>query len=72
MEVVMSQKTFSLVAGVFFLLIALAHVVRIAFGASVVVVNTSIPMWVSWVAFVVTAYFAYEGIRLARKSLPRV
>jgi uncharacterized membrane protein len=69
MEVVMSQKTFLLVAGVFFLLIALAHLLRIAFGASVVVQNTSIPMWASWIAFVVTGYLAYEGIQLGRKSL---
>jgi hypothetical protein len=68
----MSQKTFSLVAGVFFLLIALAHVLRIAFGASVVVQNTSIPTWASAVAVVITGYLAYEGIRLARRSLTRV
>jgi hypothetical protein len=69
MEVGMSQKTFLLVAGVFFLLIALAHLFRIAFGASVVVQNTSIPMWASWIAAVVMGYLAYEGIRLGRKSL---
>ncbi len=65
----MSQRAFSLAAAVFFLLIALAHVLRIAFGASVVVQNTSIPMWVSAVAVVVTGYLAYEGLRLGRKSL---
>ena len=63
----MSQKTFSLVAAVFFLLVALGHVLRIVFGASVVIQNTSIPMWVSWIAFVVAGYLAYEGIRLARR-----
>ena len=68
----MSQKTFSLVAGVFFLLIALAHVLRVAFGASVVVQSTAIPMWASVVAVVVAGYLAYEGIRLSRKSLTRV
>jgi hypothetical protein len=72
MEVGMSQKTFSMVAGVLFLVIALAHVLRIAFGASVVVQSTSIPMWASVVAVVVTGYLAYEGLRLARKSLTRV
>lgn len=71
-EVVMSQKTFSLVAGVFFMLIAAAHVLRIAYGASVVVRNTSIPMWASVIAVVVAGYLAYEGIRLSRKSLSRV
>ena len=68
----MSQKTFSLVAGVFFLLIALAHVLRIAFGASVVVQNTSVPMWASVIAVVVAGYLAYEGIRLSQRSLSRV
>jgi hypothetical protein len=65
----MSQKTFSLVAGVFFLVAALGHVLRITSGASVVIQNTSIPMWVSWIAFLVTAYLGYEGITLRLKSL---
>ena len=68
----MNQKTFSLVAGVFFLLIALAHVLRIVFSVSVVVQNTSIPMWVSVIAVVVAGYLAYAGLRLARRSLTRV
>ena len=68
----MSQKTFSLVAGVFFLLIAAVHVLRIAFSVSVVVQNTSIPMWASVIAVVVAGYLSYEGLRLARRSLTRV
>ena len=67
MAVVMSQKTVSRVAGVFFLLIALAHALRIAFLASIVIQNTSIPMFVSVVAVVITGYLAYEGLRLGRK-----
>ena len=68
----MSQKTFSRVAGVFFSLVALGHVLRIAFGASVVVEGFSIPMWASWIALVVTGFLAYEGFQGARKSLSRV
>ena len=64
----MRQKTFSLVAGVLFLLIALGHVLRIAFDASVVVQGISIPMWASWIALVVTGFLAYEGLQRARKS----
>lgn len=64
----MSQRAFSFAAGVFFLLIALAHVLRIAFGASVVVQNTSIPMWASAVAVFVAGFLAYHGLRLARRS----
>ena len=71
-EAIMSQKTFSRVAGALFLLIALGHLLRIAFGASVVVQNVSIPMWVSVIAPVIAGYLAYQGFRLARKSLSRV
>jgi hypothetical protein len=55
----MSQKTFSLVAGVFFLLVALGHALRIAFGSSVVIQNTPIPLWISWIALIVAGYLAY-------------
>ena len=68
----MSQKTFSLVAGVFFLLIAVGHVLRIIFDQSVVVQGTSIPMWASWIALVVSGFLAYEGLVIARKSRSRV
>jgi hypothetical protein len=64
----MSQRTFSLVAAVVFGLVALAHVLRIILGWSVIVQDFSIPMWASWIAVVVMGYLAYEGFRLARKS----
>ena len=64
----MSQKAFSLIAGVVFGLIALGHVLRIVFGISLVVQDFTVPMWASWIAVVITGYLAYEGFRLARKS----
>ncbi len=67
-EVAMSQKTFSLVAGVLFLLITLGHMLRIAFDASMVVQNISIPMWASWIALFVTGLLAYERFQGSRKS----
>ena len=64
----MSQRTFSLVAGVVFGLMALAHVLRILFNLSLVVQGISIPMSASGLAVVVMAYLAYQAFRLARKS----
>lgn len=64
----MKQYTFSLIAGVIFLLIALGHLFRVVFGVSVVVREISVPMWVSGVAFVIMGFLAYEAFRLARKS----
>jgi hypothetical protein len=63
----MSQRTFSLVAEVVFGLVALAHVLRIVLGWSVVIQDLSVPMWASGLAVIVFGYLAYEGFRLARK-----
>jgi hypothetical protein len=64
----MSQKAFSLAAGVVFGLIALGHVLRIVLGWSFMVRDFSVPMWASGLAVVIMGYLAYEGFRLARKS----
>jgi hypothetical protein len=64
----MSQRTFLLIAGVVFGLVALAHVLRIVLGWSVVIQDLSVPMWASWIAVIVMGYLAYEGFRLARTS----
>ena len=63
----MSQRIFLLIAGVVFGLVALAHVLRIVLGWSIVIQDLSVPMWASWIAVIVMGYLAYEGFRLARK-----
>ena len=67
-EADMNQRTFSIVAGVVFLLIALGHMFRIVLGWSFMVQDFSVPMWASGIAVVIMGYLAYEGFRLARKS----
>jgi hypothetical protein len=64
----MSQYAFSLIAGIFFLLIAIGHVLRIVFGLTFVVQDISVPMWASGVAIAIMGYLAYEAFRLAKKS----
>ncbi len=64
----MSQKTFSLVAGLIFLLIAVMHGLRLAVKWEVVLNGWSIPMWASAVAIVMAAYLAFEGLKLSRGS----
>jgi hypothetical protein len=68
----MSQKVFSLTAGVFFLLIALGHLLRIVLGVSLVVQNIPIPMWASGIAAAVTAILAYEGLHFGGKAAPKM
>ena len=64
----MSQKTFSLVVGVVFSLIAVGHLVRVVLGATLVIEGAAIPMWPSLLAVIVTAYLAFEGFRISSKS----
>lgn len=64
----MTQKLFCLIGGIVFLLIALGHLLRVIFGVTAVVAGVSVPMWASWVAFVVSGYLAVAGLRAARPS----
>src|SRR5215813_13482425 len=62
------QRSFSLLAGIIFTIIALLHLVRIIYGWDPVVEGWTVPKWISWVALVVAGYLGYEGLRLAIKS----
>jgi Mn2+/Fe2+ NRAMP family transporter len=62
----MNQKTFSIVAGVIFAVVALVHLVRIYMDGPIVIGDWSVPMWVSWIALVVAGGLAYLGLRPAR------
>jgi hypothetical protein len=63
----MNLRSFSLVAGIIFTIIALLHLLRIVYGWDAVVGGWAAPKWVSWLALVVAAYLGYEGLRLSKK-----
>ena len=62
----MSQITFSLVAGLIFLLVAVMHVLRLALKWEVVLNGWSVPLWVSGVAMLVAGFLASEGFSHSR------
>ena len=59
----MDQKTFTLLAGVIFAIVAFIHLLRIYMGWPVVIGDWTVPMWVSWVALVVAGGLSYFGFR---------
>jgi hypothetical protein len=67
MEGAMSQRTFSLIVGAVFFLIAFGHLMRVVLGATLVVEGIAIPMWPSVLAAIVMGYLAFEGFRLSTK-----
>jgi hypothetical protein len=64
----MSQITFPLVAGMIFLFVAFKHVLTLALKWEVVLNDWSVPMWMSWLALVVSGFSAFEGLKLGGRS----
>lgn len=56
------------VASVLLAAVSLAHLLRIVFGAQVTVADKVIPMWVSWVAFLVAGGVAIMLWREPRRK----
>ena len=62
----MNQKTFSLVTGAIFSVIAVLHLLRAVLGWNAVLGSFTVPVWLSWVAFVVAGFLAYSAFKLAK------
>ena len=61
----MSIKTFSLVAGVIFGIVALVQILRIVLAWDVVIGGWAAPMWFSWIAVLVAGFLSFTGLRFA-------
>jgi len=64
----MDAKTFSLVAGVIFALVAILQLLRIFMQWTVIIGDWSVPKSVSWVALIVSGGLALVGLRLGQRE----
>lgn len=64
----MDHKKYCVVSGVFFSLVALAHLLRIVYGMSIQVDGYEVPMFASWAALLVPAGLAFWAFRVSRES----
>ena len=64
----MSQKTFFLISGVVFSLVAVLHALRLALSWEAVIGGWIVPSWVSGVALLVAGYMAYTAFSLSKRS----
>jgi hypothetical protein len=64
----MNRKTFALVAGIIFTLVALFHLIRIFEDWPVIIGDWSAPKSVSWVALIVAGGLALLGFRFAAED----
>jgi hypothetical protein len=64
---VMDQKTFSMLAGAIFALVALLHALRIYMGWPILIGGWNAPMWLSWIGLVLAGGLSYFGLSLATR-----
>ena len=64
----MGHKEYCAVSGVLFALVALAHLLRIAYGMDVQIDDYSVPMFVSWIGFIVPGALAVWAFRTSREA----
>jgi hypothetical protein len=64
----MDQKTFVLLAGIIFAIVAVCHLLRIFMGWPIVIDTWTVPMWLSWIALVVAGGLSYFGLSLGWRS----
>ena len=62
----MSKNTYAQLAAAIFLIVAVVHALRLIFKWVVLIGGWQVPMWVSAVAIVITAYLSYEGFRVSQ------
>ncbi len=63
----MSRQSFFNASGILFLVVGATHFIRAVYGWEFEVAsNYTIPVWLSWLAFVVTWYLAYWAFRLKK------
>jgi len=63
----MERKTYLQLTAVIFAIVALAHLLRAVLGWPIVIAGWIVPVWLSWLAFVVAGGLSYFGLTLAKK-----
>jgi hypothetical protein len=66
----MDRKTFCMLAGIIFTLVALFHLVRIYMDWPVMIADWSVPKWLSWVGLIVAGRLALFRFRFTANYEP--
>jgi hypothetical protein len=65
---VIRERTYLQIIGIIFGVVAIIHLYRLFFGGlEVQIFSWAVPMAVSWIGVIITAYFSYLSITLARR-----
>ena len=61
-----SERTLLTFAGIVFFIVALGHLVRLAFDWNLILGGFDVPQWVSWLGVLITGYLSYSCFHFAR------
>lgn len=64
----MKAHTFFTFASIVFLIVAIAHLLRVMMGFSFVIAGWPVPLWINTLAFLLAGSLAYFGLKLRRTS----
>ncbi len=64
----MTAKGYATITGIIFLLVALAHLLRVIVPWEFRVGIWDVPSWVSLIAVALAGYLSYTGFRIASRS----
>ena len=62
-----SERTLLTITGIVFLVVALAHLLRVAFNWEILLGNAVVPIWLSWVGILIAGYLSYSSFHFARR-----
>ena len=66
----MSQKTYFLVCGAVFFVVAAAHLARLIAGWEIAIAGWTVPHWISVPGFVISGVLSASGFVLASRPKP--
>ena len=64
----MTPKTYALVTGGLFSIVALVHLLRLAQGWDITIAGWLVPMWVSWIGLIIPGILAFFGLRFGTRG----
>ena len=64
----MKQKTYLIIVTIIFSGVSFFHLLRLALKWKAIIGTWTIPLWISYIAFVIPAFLAYSGFKLSKKN----
>jgi hypothetical protein len=62
------ERTFLKLIGLLFLIVAVLHLARLVFGWNLILGDAVVPIWVSWLGFIIPGYLSYTSFHFALKK----